>query len=60
MEEEKNRVIITGIEIPFVDLVILLVKLALAAIPAIMILSVVFGVLSALFGGFFDLFMFRI
>jgi hypothetical protein len=47
--QTAQRVVITGLDIPFRDLVRLLVKLAIAAIPAIVILvSIVFIVLSFL------------
>jgi len=58
MEEEKS-VIISGIDIPFMDLVVLLIKLALASIPAIVVITVVMSLVSTLFGGMFNLFMFR-
>jgi len=57
--EEKKEVIISGIDIPFMDLVVLLIKLALAAIPAIVVIMVVMSFISTLFGGMFNLFMFR-
>lgn len=47
---ENKEVIIKGLDIPFLDLVVFLVKLALASIPAIIILSVVMWAISALFG----------
>jgi len=50
--EEKN-IVIKGIDIPFIDLVVLLVKLALASIPAMMIIYFVFATLSMLFGSLF-------
>ena len=59
MENEEKRVIIRGIDIPFMDLVVLLVKLAFAAIPAIIIIFTSVGLLSTLFGGVFNMFMFR-
>lgn len=59
MENENKKIIIKGIDIPFMDLVILLVKLAFAAIPAMIIIFVLFGILSSLFGGVFNMFMFR-
>ena len=49
---EDKEVIIKGLDIPFLDLVVFLVKLALASIPAIFILSVVIWAISALFGAF--------
>ncbi len=59
MESEEKRIIIRGIDIPFMDLVVLLVKLAFAAIPAMIIIFTVMGLLSTLFGGVFNMFMFR-
>ncbi|WP_295420691.1 hypothetical protein [Sulfurovum sp.] len=61
MENGNNKkIIISGIDIPFMDLVVLLVKLAFAAIPAMIVIFTVFGILSALFGGVFNMFMFRV
>lgn len=51
--EEKKEVIVKGIDIPFIDLVILLVKLALASIPAMFIIYFVFMLFGMLFSGFF-------
>ena len=59
MENETRIIVIKGIDIPFMDLVILLVKLAFAAIPAMIIIFTLFGILSSLFGGVFNMFMFR-
>jgi hypothetical protein len=47
---EDKEIIIKGLDIPFLDLVVFLVKLALASIPAIFILSVVIWAIGALFG----------
>jgi hypothetical protein len=57
MPESTQYVVVTDIKIPFMSMVVLLVKWALAAIPA-MIILIVIGmvlsmVLSALFGGDF-------
>jgi len=60
VENNNKKIIISGIDIPFTDLVVLLVKLAFAAIPAIIIIFGLFAVLSMLFGGVFNMFMFRI
>ncbi|RRS31772.1 MAG: hypothetical protein P794_03180 [Epsilonproteobacteria bacterium (ex Lamellibrachia satsuma)] len=59
MEEKNKKIIISGIDIPFMDLVILLIKLALAAIPAMIVIFGLFALLSTLFGGAFNMFMFR-
>ena len=47
-----NRVGITGLDIPFGTLVGFMVKLALAAIPAAMILALVYCLIAALFTGY--------
>jgi hypothetical protein len=47
---EDKEIIIKGLDIPFLDLVVFLVKLALASIPAVFILSAVFWAVSVLFG----------
>jgi len=59
MENNDKRIVINGIDIPFMDLVIILVKLAFASIPAMIVVFTVFGFLSTLFGGVFNMFMFR-
>jgi len=56
---ENKKIIIGGINIPFIDLVVLLVKLAFASIPAMIVIFTVFAILSSLFGGIFNVFMFR-
>ena len=58
MENETRKIVIKGIDIPFMDLVILLVKLAFAAIPAMIIIFTLFAILSSLFGGVFNMFMY--
>ncbi|GAB6142523.1 hypothetical protein JCM14076_32530 [Methylosoma difficile] len=42
-------VVVTDINMPFWSLVVLMVKLAVAAIPAMVILGVVAGVVSSVF-----------
>jgi len=57
MSTEKQEVVVTDIQIPFISMVILMVKLAIASIPALFILSFVAmlgtGLFSLLFNGFF-------
>ncbi len=54
--EEKN-VVISGLDIPFWDLVWFMVKLTLASIPALFIIYFILAFLGMLFGGFFHMFM---
>ncbi|MDP5291324.1 hypothetical protein Q9290_03315 [Oceanimonas sp. CHS3-5] len=53
IENEKQQVTVVDIKMPFMSMVIFMVKLAIASIPAFIIISVVFGVLAAIFGGIF-------
>ncbi len=55
--EEKEKVIVSGLDIPFWDLVWFMVKLALASIPALFIIYLFFALIGAVFNGFFGLFM---
>jgi hypothetical protein len=45
-----GQVNVVGVTIPFLDMVVLLVKFALAAIPAAIILAIVGGVLFGIIG----------
>jgi len=53
MNNGKQEVVVTDIKIPFLSMVVLLVKWALAAIPAMIILFFIFVVLGAIFSGMF-------
>jgi len=49
-KETRSRFILAGLDVPFWDLVWFMVKLALASIPAIFILSFIFFLIATLFG----------
>ena len=55
MADEKREVVVTDVKIPFLSMVVLMVKWAVAAIPALIILLVIGAVASmviaAMFGG---------
>lgn len=55
----RQEVVVVDVKIPFTSMVILLVKWAIAAIPAVIILIVLAGIISALFGGVFHWGMWR-
>ncbi len=55
--EESKKVVLSGLEIPFWDLVWFMVKLALASVPALFIIYFIFALFSMLFGGVMHLFM---
>ncbi|MDG6778166.1 hypothetical protein QCB44_05550 [Thiomicrorhabdus sp. zzn3] len=48
-----NEVKITDIKMPFWSMVMFMVKAAIASIPAIIILWIIFAVLAGIFGGIF-------
>ena len=50
-EQEPNRVIVVDLQMPFFSIVILMVKWALASIPAIIILGVIFSLVTGMMGG---------
>jgi hypothetical protein len=50
-------VVISGLDIPFLDLVVVLVKFAFASIPALFIVYFVLALFTMLFGGFANLFI---
>ena len=58
MEAHSTQIVVTDVKIPFWSLVVLLVKWALAAVPAVIILVIIGAVVSAalnlLFGGSFN------
>lgn len=51
--DNRSRVVITGVDIPFGEMVMLILKVMLASIPAYIILVIVFVTLAAIFGGIF-------
>jgi hypothetical protein len=54
--DEGRRVVITGVELPIGDLTLLLIKLTIAAVPAVFVGAIVWFFASAVFIGFFGAF----
>ncbi|PIB10698.1 hypothetical protein B853_24692 [Vibrio rotiferianus CAIM 577 = LMG 21460] len=50
-ETTKQEVTVVDIKMPFMSMVIFMVKFAIASIPAMIILGIIFSILGALFGG---------
>lgn len=48
-----GRVVITGVQIPFGEMVVLILKLVLASIPAYIILFIIVAIVGGIFGGIF-------
>jgi len=46
-----HRVTIADIEIPFWRMVAIIIKWTLASIPAVIIISIIFGIIGAVVGG---------
>jgi hypothetical protein len=53
MGDERREVVVVDVKIPFVSMVILLVKWAIAAIPAMIILLILATAASMVLGGVF-------
>jgi hypothetical protein len=49
--ENNNQVVITDVKMPFISMVVFMVKAAIAAIPAIIILAILGAIIAAVFGG---------
>jgi hypothetical protein len=47
----SNEVIVTDIKMPFLSIVVFMVKLVIASIPALIILTIIFSVVNVIFGG---------
>lgn len=52
MEDDTRKVVVTDIRMPFLSMVIFMVKWAIASIPAFIILAFIGFLISLLFGGF--------
>jgi hypothetical protein len=52
-ESAMTAVVIKDFDMPFGSMVSFMVKWAIAAIPAVIILFIIFGILGAVMGGFF-------
>jgi hypothetical protein len=50
MADDKREVVVTDIKIPFWSMVVLMVKWAIAAIPAVIILIVLVSLVGAVLG----------
>ena len=46
-----NKVVVVDLQMPFFSIVILMVKWALASIPAIIILATIFSIVTGFMGG---------
>ncbi len=49
--DEAKKVIVVDLQMPFFSIVVLMVKWALASIPAIIILAVIFSLVTGIMGG---------
>jgi len=50
MADDRREVVVTDIKIPFWSMVVLMVKWAVAAIPAVIILMLLVAAISVMFG----------
>jgi hypothetical protein len=56
-EEKEVKITLKDIDIPFWNLVLFLIKLAFASIPALFVVSFVMGIIFSLTGGLFEAMM---
>lgn len=49
--DNPKKVIVVDLQMPFLSIVVLMVKWALASVPAIIILIVIFSMVTSLMGG---------
>jgi hypothetical protein len=55
MDENKTQnVVVTDIQMPFMSMVFFMVKWVIAAIPAMLILTMLGALITAIFGGYAD------
>ena len=52
---ERHEVVVTDVKIPFWSLVVLMVKVAVAAIPATIILALAWGLVAGLLNSLFGM-----
>ena len=53
-ENQNQEVTVVDIKMPFQSMVVFMVKFVIASIPAFIILSMIYGVLGAVFFGIFQ------
>jgi hypothetical protein len=51
--ENQNEVTITDVKMPFGSMVVFMVKAAIASIPAVIILTIIYGVVAFMMAGIF-------
>jgi ABC-type sugar transport system permease subunit len=51
--ELENEVTIVDIQMPFMSMVVFMVKWVIASIPAVIVLGIIFAIFSAIFVGIF-------
>jgi hypothetical protein len=50
---DSDAIVITDVKMPFMSMVVFMVKWVIAAIPAFIILGILFTILAAVYGGIF-------
>lgn len=50
--ENRREIVVTDIKMPFLSMVVFMIKWAIASIPALIILSLLFALFTLVFGGF--------
>lgn len=50
--ENRQEIVVTDIKMPFMSMVVFMIKWAIASIPAFILLSILFGIFTLIFGSF--------
>ena len=51
MSDEERHVVVTDIQMPFMSMVVFMVKWVIASIPAFFILAIIASIFMGIFGG---------
>ena len=52
----QREVVVTDVKMPFWSMVVIMIKWSFAAIPAVIILSLIWGITIGIFNGLFGIF----
>ena len=54
--DTQREVVVTDVKMPFWSMVVIMIKWSFAAIPAVIILSLIWGITIGIFNGLFGIF----
>lgn len=51
LNNTPNQMVITGVNMPFISMILFIIKFSLASIPAFIIMSIIMTLFTMIFGG---------